>query len=131
MKKTFKQNGKLYSAEKVGSYTPPKEKPVRITDEYVVPRHTSLFVKTLQEVIEENIENYFLELKKQSSELKKNSLQLLMSGDTKGAMSLLEESNDILNTIQSCKNQVLIAWMGRILIRYEELTKQIVSRLPY
>ena len=130
MRKTFQQNGKLYSAEKVGSYTPPKEKPARITDEYVAPKHTSLFVKTLQEVIEDNLEAYFVELRKEANELRKESLQLLMSGDTKTSLKLLQKSNDILNTIHSCKNQVLIAWMGRILIRYEDLTKQIVSRLP-
>lgn len=130
MKKTFKQNGKLYSAEKVGSYTPPKEKPVRITDEYVIPRHTSLFVKTLQETIENNIETYFVELRKQSEQLKKQSYQTVVSGNLKQGMALLQKAKDIDSTIQSCKNKFLIEWMSMILIRYEDLTKQIVSRLP-
>lgn len=130
MKKTFKQNGKLYSAEKVGSYTPPKEKPVRITDEYVLPRHTSLFVKTLQETIENNLEDYFVEMKKQSEQLKKQSYETVISGNLKQGMALLQKAKDIDNTIQSCKNKFLIEWMSMILIRYEDLTKQIVSRLP-
>ena len=130
MKKTFKQNGKLYSAEKVGSYTPPKEKPVRITDEYVIPRHTSLFVKTLQETIENNIETYFVELRKQSEQLKRQSYQTVVSGNLKQGMALLQKAKDIDSTIQSCKNKFLIEWMSMILIRYEDLTKQIVSRLP-
>jgi len=130
MKKTFKQNGKLYSAEKVGSYTPPKEKPVRITDEYVIPRHTSLFVKTLQETIENNIEIYFVELRKQSEQLKRQSYETVVSGNLKQGMVLLQKAKDIDSTIQSCKNKFLIEWMSMILIRYEDLTKQIVSRLP-
>ena len=130
MKKTFKQNGKLYSAEKVGSYTPPKEKPVRITDEYVIPRHTSLFVKTLQETIENNIETYFVELRKQSEQLKRQSYQTVVSGNLKQGMALLKKAKDIDSTIQSCKNKFLIEWMSMILIRYEDLTQQIVSRLP-
>ena len=130
MKKTFTQNGKLYSAEKVGSYTPPKEKPVRITDEYVLPRHTSLFVKTLQETIENNLEDYFVEMKKQSEQLKKQSYETVISGNFKQGMALLQKAKDIDNTIQSCKNKFLIEWMSMILIRYEDLTKQIVSRLP-
>ena len=130
MKKTFKQNGKLYSAEKVGSYTPPKEKPVRITDEYVIPRHTSLFVKTLQETIENNIEIYFVELRKQSEQLKRQSYETVVSGNLKQGMVLLQKAKDIDSTIQSCKNKFLIEWMSMILIRYEDLTQQIVSRLP-
>jgi hypothetical protein len=130
MKKTFTQNGKLYLAEKVGSYTPPKEKPVRITDEYVIPRHTSLFVKTLQETIESNLEDYFVEMKKQSEQLKKQSYETVISGNLKQGMALLQKAKDIDNTIQSCKNKFLIEWMSMILIRYEDLTKQIVSRLP-
>lgn len=130
MKKTFKQNGKLFTAEKVGSYTPPREKPARITDEYVLPRHTSLFVKTLEETIADNIESYFVELKRQSEELKKQSFQAVVSGDLKQGMAILQKAKDIDNTIQSCKNKVLIEWMSMILIRYEDLTKQIVSRLP-
>jgi len=130
MKKTFTQNGKLYLAEKVGSYTPPKEKPVRITDEYVIPRHTSLFVKTLQETIESNLEDYFVEMKKQSEQLKKQSYEAVISGNLKQGMALLQKAKDIDNTIQSCKNKFLIEWMSMILIRYEDLTKQIVSRLP-
>lgn len=130
MKKTFKQNGKLYSAEKVGSYTPPKEKPVRITDEYVPSRHTSLFVKTLQETIENNIEIYFVELRNQSEQLKRQSYEAVISGNLKQGMALLQKAKDIENTIQSCKNRFLIEWMSMILIRYEDLTNQIVSRLP-
>jgi len=130
MIKTFYQNGKLYSAKKVGSYTPPREKLLKITNEYVPPKHTSLFVKTLQEIIENNLEGYFVKLCEEANKLKKESLQVFISGDTKTSLILLQKSNEILNVVKSCKLQVLIAWMGRILIKYEDLTKQIVNRLP-
>lgn len=131
MIKTFKQNGKLFTAEKVGSYTPPKEKPVRVQDEYVLPKHTSLFVKTLEETIELNLQDTFSRLESQISQLKKEAFTLIMKGDKDGFEAKFEEAKKIENFIQEFKSNAKLLWMNRILLKYNDLTQQIAGRLPY
>lgn len=131
MIKTIEINGKLYSAEKVGSYTPPKEKPVRITDEYVLPKHTSLFVKTLEDTIESNLQEAFSKLESQISQLKKEAFELIMKGDKSNFEAKFEEAKNIELLIKEFKSNAKLLWMNRIALKYNELTQQIAGRLPY
>lgn len=131
MIKTIEINGKLYSAEKVGSYTPPKEKPVRITDEYVLPKHTSLFVKTLEDTIESNLLEAFSKLESQISQLKKEAFELIMKGDKSNFEAKFEEAKNIELLIKEFKSNAKLLWMNRIALKYNELTQQIAGRLPY
>ena len=131
MIKTIEINGKLYSAEKVGSYTPPKEKPVRITDEYVLPKHTSLFVKTLEDTIELNLQEAFSKLESQISQLKKEAFELIIKGDKSNFEAKFEEAKNIELLIKEFKSNAKLLWMNRIALKYNELTQQIAGRLPY
>lgn len=131
MIKTFKQNGKLFTAEKVGSYTPPKERPTRVQDEYVLPKHTSLFVKTLEETIELNLQDTFSKLESQISQLKKEAFALIMTGDKSSFEAKFEEAKQIENFIKEFKSNAKLLWMNRILLKYNDLTQQIAGRLPY
>jgi hypothetical protein len=128
--KTIVIDGKVYTAVRERNYIPePEEQPKRVQDEYVLPKHTSLFVKTLEETIELNLESYFEKMEAESESLKKQSLELIMSGDLKKSMKLLQKAKDLDKTIESGRTKLKIAWMSLMLVNYETLTNQIVTRL--
>jgi hypothetical protein len=128
--KTIVIDGKVYTAVRERNYIPePEEQPKRVQDEYVLPKHTSLFVKTLEETIELNLESYFEKMEAESESLKKQSLELIMSGDLKKSMKLLQKAKDLDKTIESGRTKLKIAWMSLMLVNYDSLTSQIVTRL--
>ena len=127
--KTIVIDGKVYTAVRERNYTPEAEEPKRAQDEYVLPKHTSLFVKTLEETIELNLESYFEKMEAESESLKKQSLELIMSGDLKKSMKLLQKAKDLDKTIESGRTKLKIAWMSLMLVNYETLINQIVTRL--
>lgn len=127
--KKIEINGKLYSAEKVGSYTPPKEKPVRVQDEYVLPRHTSLFVKTLETTIESNLQDYFTNLLEKVNTLKKEAFEAVLSGNQTLFQTKFKQADILQKEINSFEVRAKLIWMSRILLKYDELTSQIAGRL--
>lgn len=95
-------DGKKYLAEKVGFANPKIELPRRATEDYQLPKHTSLFVKTLESVMDEKV--------------KELALKRLAEGDTKMASELLKKGK--------------IAWMRQFAVNFDSITKQIIGRLP-
>jgi hypothetical protein len=122
-------DGKVYTAVRERNYIPePETKPRRITDEYVSPKANNPIVKTLEEIIESNLNDYFKSVELEISELKKESLTLIISGYTEKGIDMLKHANQLETEITSAKTKAKIDWMSRILIRYNDLTKQIVGR---
>ena len=104
--KIFSLNGKIYEAESCFKVSPRPE-PKRIEDEFVefkLPKHTSLFVKTLEETIDR--------------EIGKASLEAILKGNLKVAENLTKNHN-----------QLKLEWMKSLLIKWDVLTSQIVTRL--
>ena len=72
--------------------------------------------------------DYFKSVELEISELKKESLTLIVSGHTQKGIDKLKHANQLETEITSAKTKAKIDWMSRILIKYNDLTKQIVGR---
>ncbi len=85
-------NGKKHLAIRERNVIPPKEEPTRATQEYPLPKHTSLFVKILEGTIEQNLEFYFKKIEANYNLFREEASAKLLAGDYEGAKLLVEKS---------------------------------------
>jgi hypothetical protein len=100
--KTIEIDGRVYQAEKVTYANPIKEKPARAPREHILPKHTSLFVKTLEEECVTPIVNVLV-------------MRLLTEGK-------FQEAHEL-------KSRGKILWMKSISENFDNLTKYLIGRL--
>jgi hypothetical protein len=123
-------DGIKYVAIRERNFIPPKEEPAeRADDDYVLPKHTSLFVKTLEGVIEENLDFYLSKLELNCKLHRDKASEKLLQGDYDQAKSFMEKSKDIERLMKASTTAMKITLMNLLLVNFDKLTMQIVSRL--
>jgi len=126
-------DGIKYVAIRERNFIPPKEEPKelaeRVDDQYVLPKHTSLFVKTLEGVIEENLDFYLSKLELNCKLHRDKASEKLLQGDYDQAKLFMEKSKDIERLMKASTTAMKITLMNLLLVNFDKLTMQIVSRL--
>lgn len=122
-------NGKKHLAIRERNFIPPKEEPTRATQEYALPKHTSLFVKVLEKTIEHNLEFYFKKIEDNYSMFLKEATDKFLAGDLETAELLLKKSKDLEKVLKASPSKAKITLMSLLLLNFDKLTSQIVSRL--